>query len=147
MIPSQQTLKTRLTSDVVSYVTMNDRYFKKADVYSRLNKIFNPEDLISRIMLLVDMVVSPMITIVTSIWNMEMPSIFSIYSFYKTFNIWAEWLEYMLLQNEIHEWKRLVKSIGGPFISTNDPMYHSYVYADGMERLRLIFTEKLAKSA
>ena len=147
MIPSQQTLKTRLTSDVVAYVTMNDRYFKKADVYSRLNKIFNPEDLISRIMLWVDMVVSPMITIVTSVWNMEMPSIFSIYSFYKTFNIWAEWLEYMLLQNEIHEWKRLVKSIGGPFISTNDPMYHSYVYADGMERLRLIFTEKLAKSA
>ena len=147
MIPTNQILKTRLTSEVVSYVAMHDGYFKKADVYSRLNKIFNPEDFISRIMLWVDMVVSPLITIVTSIWNREMPSVFSLYSFYKTFNIWAEWLEYTLLQYEIHEWKRLVKSIGGPFIATNDPTYHSYVYADGMERLRLILTEKLAKRA
>lgn len=147
MIPSHQSLKTRMTSEVFSYVAMNDTYFKKADDYARLNKIFNPEDFISRIMLWVDMVVSPLITIVTSIWNREMPSVFSMYSFYKTFNTWAEWLEYTLLQHEIHEWKRLIKSIGGPFIATNDPTYHSYVYADGMERLRLILTEKLAKRA
>jgi hypothetical protein len=145
MIPPNQILKTRMTSEVVSYVALHDTYFKKADVYSRLNKIFNPEDLIGRIMLWVDMVVSPLMTIVTAIWNMEMPGVFSIYSFYKTFNIWAEWFEYTVLQHEIHEWKRLVKSIGGPFISTNEPLYHSYVYADGMERLRLILTEKLAK--
>jgi len=147
MIPSNQLLKTRMTSEVVSYVALHDDYFKKADVYSRLNKIFNPEDFISRIMLWVDMVVSPMITIVTSIWNREMPSMFSMYSFYKTFNIWAEWVEYTLLQAEIHEWKRLVRSIGGPFVATNEPLYHSYVYADGMQRLRLILTEKLAKRA
>lgn len=147
MIPSNQSLKARMTSEVVSYVALNDTYFKKADEYSRLNKIFNPEDLIGRIMLWVDMVVSPLITIVTSIWNMEMPSVFSMYSFYKTFNSWADWLEYIILQHEIHEWTRLVKSIGGPFIATNEPMYHSYVYADGMERLRLILTEKLAKRA
>jgi hypothetical protein len=145
MIPTNQTLKTRLTSEVVSYVALHDTYFEKADDYSRLNKIFNPEDLIGRIMLWVDMVVSPLITIVTSIWKTELPSIFSVYSFYKTFIIWAEWLQYRVLQAEIHEWKRLVKSIGGPFISTNEPLYHSYVYADGMERLRLILTEKLAK--
>jgi hypothetical protein len=126
---------------------LHDKYFNKADVYSRLNNIFNPDDFISRIMLWVDMVVSPLLTIVTSIWNMELPSVFSLYSFYKTFTIWAEWFEYTLLQYEIHEWKRLVKSIGGPFISTNEPLYHSYVYADGMERLRLILTEKLAKRA
>jgi hypothetical protein len=147
MIPSNQILKTRLTSEVVSYVSMHDTYFKKADVYSRLNKIFNPEDFIGRIMLWVDMVVSPLITIATSIWNREMPSVFSLYSFYKTFSIWAEWVEYTILQSEIHEWKRLIKPIGGPFIATNDPMYHSYVYADSMERLRLILTEKLAKRA
>lgn len=147
MIPPNQILKTRMTSEVISYLALHDTYFKKADVYSRLNKIFNPEDLIGRIMLWVDMVVSPLITVVTSIWNMEMPSVFSIYSFYKTFNIWAEWFEYTLLQSEIHEWKRLVKSIGGPFISTNEPLYHSYVYADAMQRLRIILTEELAKRA
>jgi len=145
MIPTNQTLETRLTSEVVSYVALHGTYFEKADDYSRLNKIFNPEDLIGRIMLWVDMVVSPLITIATSIWKTELPSIFSVYSFYKTFIIWAEWLQYSVLQAEIHEWKRLVKSIGGPFISTNEPLYHSYVYADGMERLRLILTEKLAK--
>lgn len=147
MIPSNQMLKTRLTSEVVSYTALHDTYFEKAEVYSRLNKIFNPEDFISRIMLWVDMVVSPLLTIVTSIWNKELPSVFSLYSFYKTFTIWAEWFEYTVLQSEIHEWKRLVKSIGGPFVSTNEPLYHSYVYADGMERLRLILTEKLAKRA
>jgi hypothetical protein len=126
---------------------MRDKYFKKAEDYSSLNKIFNPEDFISRIMLWVDMIVSPLLTIVTSIWNKELPSVFSFYSFYKTFTIWAEWFEYTVLQTEIHEWKRVVKSIGGPFISTNDTTYHSYVYADAMERLRLILTEKLAKRA
>jgi hypothetical protein len=136
-----------MTSDIVAYVSMNNSYFKKADEYSRLNTVFNPEGFIGTIMLWVDMVISPLITIVTSIVNQELPGLFSIFSFYKLFNIWADWVHYKILDFEIHEWKRLAKSIGGPFISTNDPIYHSYVYADAMERLRLILTEKLAKRA
>jgi hypothetical protein len=45
-------------------------------------------------------------------------------------------VEFDSLNSEIREWTRIVKSVGGPFISANDSTYHVFVYADAMERLR-----------
>jgi hypothetical protein len=54
---------------------------------------------------------------------------------HKTVSLWVDWIRYKELDSEIHEWIKIVKSNGGPFISTNDVSYHTYVYADGMQRL------------
>jgi len=50
--------------------------------------------------------------------------------------MWVDWFQYYNITQETLEWKKFVQSAGGPFISTNDPMYHLYVYADGMQRLK-----------
>ena len=145
MIPSFQTLKIRMTSDSLAYVMLHDKqFFEKADDYSRLNKIFNPEGWLAKISLLADMIVSPVITIFMAILHGELPSIFSMVSMYKSIGIWSDWIYYQLLISELHEWTRIVKSIGGPFISTNDADYHSYVYADAMERLHICLGTTLA---
>lgn len=147
MIPSTQTLKNRMTSEAVVCASLNQSYFETAEEFVQMNKVFTKTDLIGKIMLWIDMVISPLITIVTALYNQEAPSIFSVMSFYKTFSMWKDWLYFETLKTEIHEWTRAVKSVGGPFISTNDPVYHSYVYADGMERLRLlVLSKELAKS-
>jgi hypothetical protein len=54
---------------------------------------------------------------------------------YRAFEDWKQYLHYLDIKRQIHEWKELVHSAGGPYISTNDEMYQSYIYADGMQRL------------
>jgi hypothetical protein len=140
MIPSFQTLKTRITSESLAYICLHDKqFFEKADDYSRLNKIFNPEGWLEKVSLLADMIISPLVTLITCVWYGELPSIFSMISLYKTVHLWSEYIYFKMLIAELHEWTRIVKSIGGPFISTNDADYHAYVYADAMERIHMLW--------
>jgi hypothetical protein len=119
---------------------MHDKqFFEKADDYSRLNKVFNPEGWLEKVTLLADMIISPLVTLIMSLWYGELPSIFTVISLYKTINLWSDYIYFKMLIAELHEWTRIVKSIGGPFISTNDANYHSYVYADGMERIHMLW--------
>jgi len=138
MIPSSQILKTRMTSESLAYIFLHDKqFFEKADDYSRLNKIFNPEGWLEKVTLLADMIISPLVTLITSLWYGELPSIFSMISLYKTISLWSDYIYFKMLIAELHEWTRVVKSIGGPFVSTNDADYHAYVYADAMERIHM----------
>lgn len=133
-------LKTRMTSESLAYMFLHDKqFFEKADDYSRLNKIFNPEGWLEKVTLLADMIISPLVTLITCVWYCELPSIFSIISLYKTINLWSDYIYFKMLITELHEWTRIVKSIGGPFISTNDADYHAYVYADAMERIHMLW--------
>jgi len=110
-------------------------YFETAEEYVQMNAVFTKDNLIERVMLWVDMVISPIITLVMALYYGEMPSIFTMMGLYKTVNMWNDWIYFQILKGEIHEWTQIVRSIGGPFISTNDPKYHTYVYADGMQRI------------
>jgi hypothetical protein len=136
MIPSTKTLKTRLTSNVLAQSILNyTEYFETAEEFVQMNKIFTKDNLFDRIMIWVDMVISPLITLFSAAYYGEAPSIFSMMSLYKTMSMWNDWIYFQILKSEVHEWTGIVKSIGGPFISTNDPTYHVYVYADAMERI------------
>jgi len=61
---------------------------------------------------------------------------------HKTVTMWIDWFQYYNITQETLEWKKFVQTAGGPFISTNDPTYHMYVYADGMQRLKNKFFKK-----
>jgi hypothetical protein len=136
MIPSQQTLKARVTPQILSTIILNKpAYFETAEEFIEMNKIFVKDTLFDRVMIWVDMVISPLITLISAAYYGEAPSIFSIMGLYKTVSMWNDWIYFQILKAEVHEWTGIVKSIGGPFIATNDPTYHSYVYADGMQRL------------
>jgi hypothetical protein len=49
---------------------------------------------------------------------------------------WTEWIEYQDLRFEVQRMYLLTAAVGGPFISTNDPDYQAYVYADAVMRAR-----------
>ena len=143
MIPSSQALKTMLSTDIFMYnLFEGGNYFETAEEFIRLNKIFSPVGFLAQLYLWIDMLISPLITLVTAIMYQEPPGVFSLMSIHKTVTLWQDWITYRDLKKKIHEWTLLVKSIGGPFISTNDPEYHAYVYADAMQRIHYSFFPK-----
>lgn len=56
---------------------------------------------------------------------------------YNTYNAWVGFLEF----SELRYWLQLTylktMLLGGPFITTNDPEYLPYVYADAVTRLEM----------
>ena len=61
---------------------------------------------------------------------------FYVFSLVKTYQLWIDWFRFKELGQTIKEWTKIVKSLNGPWISTNNPDYHVFVYADGMERIK-----------
>lgn len=126
-------------------------YFSKAEEYTQLQQLFIKDTFYENLSVWIDMFVSPLYILISFIYNKSL-SIFTISSLQKTVSIWIKWVRFQTLKNEIREWIKIVKSIGGPFISTNDPTYHMFVYADGMTRLEMkllgdpILAKKGAKS-
>lgn len=136
MIPSNEIIYKRLHKSIIQYVILNDRsYFKIANEYSSLHKLFVKDSLIEHITLWFDMIISPLFTILKSILYQEYPSILDMLSFQKCGKIWYDWIRFKELQKMIREWVAIVRSIGGPFISANDAEYHMFVYADAMQRI------------
>jgi hypothetical protein len=130
------------TSIYAHAVLRSGTYFEDADNYVRLHKIYSPDDFLSKISIWIDMIISPLMTIVSSIYSCELPGIFSILGFYKCIWLWIEWFIYKDLAHEVSLWVHHIRSIGGPFISTNDPTYQSFVYAHAMQDLHYSFFPK-----
>lgn len=51
-----------------------------------------------------------------------------------TYRSWSDWLEYDDLRFQMQQMYLDTLLLGGPFISTNDPNYLPYVYADAVTR-------------
>jgi hypothetical protein len=147
MIPNFEDLALRVNTSDIQFLVLNGTdYFSLADEYVTLQKVFIKETIHEKISLWFDMIVSPLLTILHAIWKQTMPSIFTVLSFQKCAELWKQWFRFQDLKNQIHEWMKIVKSIGGPFISSNDPEYHIFVYADAMQRLhRGLVTKKGTK--
>ena len=139
MIPD----KFFITKEIADYFILNNqtKFFEVADEYVVLQQKFIRESLIEKILLWVDLLVSPLLTLYSFITTKQMPGMFSMLSLQKTIVLWVDYIKFNFLAKEIHEWTKLVRSVHGPFISCNDPIYHTFVYADGMERLKLFLLE------
>jgi hypothetical protein len=148
MIPSNRELHKKLTQKICYQILMSPKnYFEMADEYVSLQKIFSRDTLLEKLELWIEMVISPLIMIVMTIWNSTAPDMFQMMSLQKCFQLWKDWFRMRELRSEIHTWISLVRSIGGPFISTNDAEYHVFVYADAMQRLHdlLLVTKESTK--
>lgn len=138
----------KLSRDQVEYILLNNKkYFGTAEKFINLHEKFMPENLIQKVSLWVEMVISPLITLSQIIFFGKLPDVFTILSFQKTVYIWLDWFEWKELQQTIREWIKMVRSIGGPFIGCNDAKYHMYVYADGMQRIHdsLLLNRRISK--
>jgi hypothetical protein len=149
MIPSNQQIRKKITPSISYQLLMSpSNYFSIADEYVSLQKIFSRDTLLEKLELWIEMVISPLIMFVMMIWNWKSPDMFQMMSLQKCAQLWKDWFRMRELRDEIHTWMRTVRSIGGPFIATNDAEYHVFVYADGMQRLRdsLLITKERTKS-
>ena len=136
MIPTNKEIHKKLLRHQIEYVLLNSKtYFADADKYITLHEKFSPENLIGKVSLFVDMILSPLITISQFLFFGKSFDIFTVLSIHKTLTVWLDWFEWKSLQSTIREWIKIVRSIGGPFIGCNDAKYHMYVYADGMQRI------------
>jgi hypothetical protein len=137
MIPSSRELNSKFDVAMANYFVLHsESFFEKADKFVELQQKFVKETVFEKAMLWLDMVVSPLITIIMCLVSMEAPSMFTLLGFHKVLTTWIEWFNFRSLAFEVQQWRTIVKNVNGPFISTNDPLYHVFVYADGMERLR-----------
>lgn len=148
MIPSNQELRKRLNPEICYQLVMNpSNYFSIADEYVSLQKIFSRDTLLEKLELWIEMVISPLIMFGMMIWNWKAPDMFQLMSLQKCIQLWKDWFRMRELRSQIHIWLKVVRSIGGPFISSNDAEYHVFVYADAMQRLRdsLLVSKERAK--
>ena len=118
------------------YAILNIKnYFAIAEEFVELEQLFKNDTLFKKLNFWVDMIIYPLSVIISIIYFGQTMGIFTVMTIHKTISKWQQYLRYLHLKYEIDEWRLVVKSIGGPFISTNDDKYHVYVYADGMQRL------------
>jgi len=112
----------------------NDKYFQLAEEYINLKEKFQTEGIIELLHLWTDMVFYPLY-IVIQLCMLEYSTMY-IFSLIKTYQLWVDWFRLQELEVQVQSWKDIVRSMGGPWISANDPIYHTFVYADGMERIK-----------
>jgi hypothetical protein len=149
MIPSLSKLRGKVCLDhTKTILTNSSSYFSLADEYVELQNTFICENILEKVNLWIDMIIYPIYTLISSIMSGETPNMLFFFSVKKCIDLWQKWFRYKELSSVIREWKKIVSSVGGPFITTNDPTYHVFVYADAMTRLHaslITATEKCAK--
>jgi len=112
----------------------NDKFFQLADEYIHLKEKFQTEGILELLHLWTDMVFYPLY-IVIQLCMLECSTMY-IFSLMKAYQMWVDWFRLQELELQVQSWKDMVRSMGGPWISANDPVYHTFVYADGMERIK-----------
>jgi len=113
----------------------NDNFFQIADEYVELTEKFVCEGMIELAYQWFDMVLYP-IYIVIRLCMLNFSLMYAL-SLMKTYQMWIDWFRLQELEAKVESWKKIVRSVGGPWISCNNPDLHSFVYADGMERIKL----------
>jgi hypothetical protein len=111
-----------------------ENYFKLADEFVVLQKIFVPDSALDTISLWMDMIIYPIYTVIN--WFISEFSMLSLIGLTKTYQLWLDWFRFKSLGKQVRSWTNIVRSVGGPFISSNEAEFHVFVYADGMERIR-----------
>jgi len=112
-----------------------DNFFQLADEYVTLKEKFVCEGMMELAYQWFDMVLYP-IYIVVRLCMLDFSPMYAL-TLLKTYQLWTDWLRLQELEVKVEFWKKTIRSVGGPWISCNNPDLHSFVYADGMERIKL----------
>lgn len=108
--------------------------FEIAERFIQLRKQCNPKSIAERMTLITDMIVMPVITFFFIILkNHDIFMVVSAVS--KAFSAWQEWIEYNNLRLLVQKMYLHTALVGGPFITTNDPSYMPYVFAEAVYRV------------
>lgn len=130
MIPEWKDLRKKAKKVKV----LDEAYFALANEYVDLKSKFECADMLESFMLWFDMLLYP-IYVVVRLCMLDMSPMY-ILALVKTYRIWFDWFRLREIEKKVDTWKTTVRSLGGPWIVSNDPDLHVFVYADGMERIR-----------
>lgn len=118
---------------------MPSRPFEVAERYIQLKKVCDTRSWFDTIQRINDMIIMPFI--VVFLFILRKADVFLIASTIgRTYQVWADFIEYTHLRYEVQLMFLQTKLIGGPFITTNDPTYLPYVFADAVVRSQKINT-------
>lgn len=110
--------------------------FKIAERYLQLKKTCAPRSKGDMMMRINEMIVSPLITLtLLCLDSLDMMSLVT--AAFSLYRVWSEWLEYSELRFTMQHMYLTTMATGGPQITTNDPEYLPYVYADAVLRVSM----------
>lgn len=107
--------------------------FKVAERYIQLRKVCAPQSWADTITLISDMILMPIITLFLVFLHVADPMMIAT-TLLKTYQVWKEYTEYTHLRFQVQSMLVYCQSVGGPFITTNNPLYMPYVFADAVQR-------------
>ena len=107
--------------------------FQVAERYIQLRKRHAPERWADTMSLLSDMILMPII-ILFLVFLRKSDMITFVSTAAKAYSVWREHLEYTELRYAVQRMFFHMKSVGGPFIVTNNETYMPYVFADAVQR-------------
>jgi len=137
MIPSTKILRKQAKKLKLLFDLDKKDYFKLTFEYIELKQVFLVDDFMDKTILLIDMIIQPLY-IFYKICSLEFSLLDSL-SLMKSYELWISYIRFVELRSLIKEWKFMVQLVNGPWISSNDSLYHELVYADAMTRITEVY--------
>jgi len=106
--------------------------FKAADRYIVLRDICIPREFTKKIQRINDMILMPLIALFMFFNSGDVMMMAS--SALSAYRAWSEWIEFSELEFTMQRMRLRMAQVRGPFISTNNPKYMPYVWADAVVR-------------
>jgi hypothetical protein len=110
--------------------------FESAERYIQLRSKYVPQSWGDTVLRVQDLILAPMLVLVLTLTGKGDLSML-VTTLYRTYQSWSEWFELTTLRFEVQRMYLTAMKAGGPFITTNDPLYMPYVWADAEVRVNM----------
>ena len=107
--------------------------FQTAERYIQLTKVWETDEWVPLIKHINEMILMPLIAFFSYCAGYS-DILFCLSSFVGAMSAWTEYAEFVELTFVMQRMELQARRVGGPFISTNDPTYMPYVWADAVTR-------------
>ena len=108
--------------------------FQTAERYIQLTKVWETDEWVPLIKHINEMILMPLIAFFSYCAGYS-DIMFCLSTFVGATSAWTEYAEFVDLKFVMQRMELQARRVGGPFISTNDPTYMPYVWADAVTRL------------
>ncbi len=108
--------------------------FQTAERYIQLTKVWETDEWVPLIKHINEMILMPLIAFFSYCVGYS-DIMFCLSTFVGATSAWTEYAEFVELKFVMQRMELQARRVGGPFISTNDPTYMPYVWADAVTRL------------